>query len=539
MAERPLKRKSPGGCNYVHDYTIDVITTGSEATEPTLFLSVSRKSKSKDVSLVGSETDAKLLEPAPAIARYAMLGISDLMSRLVADQKYSWASTKAVFTHNNHLSQTTTTHNNKNNVASRFLRNSSGGTWGIPALLMALHQAGAAELTVVAGNERDAVKTENLVKLLDPRGVYPCLRIASVPGDAEDDKTKWWTMYQDEYLVVHATCPQGRPDHLIYLFTCLRHTTVPNYTIAVLPNPSSWYRFLDLWRLPEDRVVLGSKRVSVEMLVAVSDETDASDQKKFYTSVRSILPESLILFCCPKEKDEGILLRASKFIEPWHYLFPRNIIWHRPTNNPADDVSVRPPEECEHRQEDGVAQLSSFSSVACDTSIRVCDRMHAVLQYIRQAETSSADINSIRAFLEPSIVTGNSTPASPSHLQDGQDANEIDIDDSSDDEETQSVKGDDGQDSNEIDIDDTSGDDETRAVKDDVNKITSTKDDNESDKDESTENTSRKHNKELIDTPQLLVLGTGCAAPSPLRGASAYGCCFLKYNRMICRPRNS
>ena len=124
MANSDKKRS-----NYSYEYSLDVVTDGSEMTEPTVFLSVSRR-PAESVPSNDDECDGDA-----QLTRYAIIGLSEMTARLVADQKLSWASTKAVFCHNNHL------------VEQNQPGGSGGGIWGLTGILFALQQAGALSLT--------------------------------------------------------------------------------------------------------------------------------------------------------------------------------------------------------------------------------------------------------------------------------------------------------------------------------------------------------------------------------------------------------
>lgn len=458
---------------YVYEYALEVVANGSEQLEPTIFLSVSRRSKGSfvqackepDIPDTASPVEDESLE-APetsSLTKYAVLGLSDMTARLVADQKFSWANTAALFCHNNHR-------HCGGRERCPYAGVNGGGLWGLPGLLLALNQAGASEVTVVNGNEKDASCTEAIVALLEANKSHPRVRISAVPLTKQnDDGVKWWKLYEDPYLIVHGTCA-GRLEHLVYLFTCRKHETVPNYTLAVLPCPHSWQVFLDLWGIPEKRILLEvesnnvkrSEAVPIGLVLAVGNDCPTSPT--FLSQVEALLPEAAVFFCRSQERDIGILLRATEFVETWSNLLPKHIMWRKLTSSSADK-SYQP----------GIVlrSLASSTSVVCAPQATVVDRRTAILKRTAVTNPSTDDVNVLKTFFGADAVETNA------------DENEIDIDDL--DEEECDLKG-----------------------KDDSGvKFCS--------------DTDSAPTNAWLNCPYLLVLGTGCAAPSPLRGSSAYG----------------
>ena len=115
--------------------------------------------------------------------------------------------------------------------------------------MFALHQAGAPELTVIAGNDDDASRIETMVnQTSSSRNVVSRnVRITALPTikqkDNNNNKTTtidWWKLFEDDYVTLHGTLPTSQADSLIiYLFTCRKHSTIDTYTIAVLPDPAA------------------------------------------------------------------------------------------------------------------------------------------------------------------------------------------------------------------------------------------------------------------------------------------------------------
>ena len=82
---------------------------------------------------------------------------------------------------------------------------------GLPGLLYAAQTAGAAALTVVTCGA-DTADVESLVRLVHGNHRHPVVRVCQVPAAeslatnaAEASSFTWWAVYQDEHVIVHAS----------------------------------------------------------------------------------------------------------------------------------------------------------------------------------------------------------------------------------------------------------------------------------------------------------------------------------------------
>lgn len=77
------------------------------------------------------------------------------------------------------------------------------GVLALPALLYALQGAGVASVSIVSAGA--SVVLEQLVDLVHGTRTYPKVRICQIPN-TNDDKQKptWWRVYEDQHIVVHA-----------------------------------------------------------------------------------------------------------------------------------------------------------------------------------------------------------------------------------------------------------------------------------------------------------------------------------------------
>jgi hypothetical protein len=502
--------------SYDYEYSLDVLSSGSEATEPTVFLTAARRRRRPRVPSTSSTATNTGVSSDPAdeiedqggtvLSRYAISGLGDMAARLVADQKLSWGSTKAVFCHNNHH------HGNRNTGMSV----NGGGLWGIPGLLLALHKAGAPEVAFVTGHKEDASRVEAMVELLEVHRSHPRVSISSVPLTKKEPVASWWKMYHDDYLLVHATCHE-KLEQLIYLFTCLQHD-IPNYTIAVLTSHQAFCVFLELWSELANRVVLetpqeGPQPLSVRAIFTI-DSTQLDSP--LISEAESIFPDTPVLQCRSTWRDDGILLRAQHLTDTWHRLLPEHII-HRSECSSADSCG-----EKTARGSQGVAHMQLLSLSSCSTvrfikPLQVVDRKIAIRQRIRQSNPSVEDVKHLRDFLQPQPSSSNF--CSHAHDKAAQpDENEIVLDDS--DEENQ-------EDPSEAPSE-KEGDENVIAL--DSEETSSASLSNMDPKDSSVINAQNTYPKNALPShckrPHLLVLGTGCASPSPVRGSSGYGLLF-------------
>ena len=142
-------------------YTLDVLTDGSEYTgDGTLFLSVWK-------SDIGRSTESwhERISTNKLLARYAVTGLGDVLARSAADQRFKLNCVKAVFC------------------------TSSTSLWGLPALHMAVHGAGAAELSIVS---TESERAERVLSLLESHRKNPTVHLCQVPETpvaSNDDTT--------------------------------------------------------------------------------------------------------------------------------------------------------------------------------------------------------------------------------------------------------------------------------------------------------------------------------------------------------------
>jgi len=221
--------------------SIDVLTDGSEYTgdAATLFLSIYKKQSSNTATTgeqkISSSHDddddndqdrLQLDDTSLLLARYAIAGCGgDLLSRTAADQRFKLGQVRAVFCAKNTMME----------LAS------------LPGLLYALQTAGAAELSIVSA--ADAERAESLVELMHGNQRYPRVRVCQVPPATEKVglSLTWWQVYTDDHVIVHASHVKGTRTAsacVVYLYTLTsllktQPVTCGGNSLLILPESMS------------------------------------------------------------------------------------------------------------------------------------------------------------------------------------------------------------------------------------------------------------------------------------------------------------
>eukprot|EP00934_Nitzschia_sp_Nitz4_P008345 Nitzschia sp. Nitz4//scaffold65_size103378//92020//94530//NITZ4_004483-RA/size103378-exonerate_est2genome-gene-0.89-mRNA-1//1//CDS//3329556291//8335//frame0 len=463
-------------------FTIDVLTDGSEYTgNGTLFLSVWKKPLdvsccSKNSSGTTERTWTAWLEEASSfsspLARYAIAGLGDATARLCADQRFKLASTKAVFLPSLQCAD------------------------GLPALLLALHTGGAPNLHVAGP---DAAFVEDMATLiLGPKRhlqINNC-QVPSIPSVAENEHKKdkeeknvaWFSVYQDEFVTVHAARNPSDASQLLFLFSLL-HTDRSVQTVALLPPnanvPSVFNRFLtsnlpileDLPSAPEP--------LAVDCLLALCP----SRSTHISSTSLSVLPIPVLATLPSKDTpDPGILMKSRKIAA---YLADQrpDIYVSVPSVPTTPYPSTPPSSHC-------MILKSCTSIVLSEPGHRHADQYddqpsqpQPWLIWDRRRLTEVEDLP-VDAPSWASTVASFPPPPVSVVLGDNLDDNEIDLEDLDEEADEEGLNSD--------------------------NKNDETKEANLPESAPSSSSATPSHQ------PQLLVLGTGCATPSAIRGASGY-----------------
>ena len=361
-----------------YQYSVHCLSDGSEYTDVSLLLTVERGTT--------------------FVQRYALTGLTSLSARLAADQR----------------------------VPLHTIRASFGGTTGMPSLLLALSQAGAAELTICGSADHRTIETLACLTL-GPRRIHPLVRTCQVPKDGT-----WYQVYQDEYLRAHGKVVDGQ---LLWIYTLLRMNITNNgnhnssaVSFAVIPPHTT---AAVLQPLPED------VSPSLECLLFLQ-KTHSSNvaTRLFYTD--------------PTMSDDSLLRRATQQAQRLAAALPFAVSFRQ----------SRMTQQKNDNQLTTGSRLSLDDWTVTDTSTRTSAPNEVNVD--NEVEARGGDSTGMKAFM-PDVKLLKVLRAiwSDDPLKDD---NEIDLDDDDDDEERNATP--------------------------------------------------------LVS--HMLILGTGCASPSALRGSSAY-----------------
>ena len=188
-------------------FSLDVVTDGSEHTSSTVFLTVSRtivavNAKPEDAPDTRTGTGIRVnteidLDQDTVLARYALCGVSTLTSRLAADQRFKLSPVRAIFCPSTTRATTLT------QPGTSTLSANIPHITGIPSLLLSLSNYSLnGKLHVVGGSGIDDYM-DKIVDITLNRRKYPEVITCIVPFESESAEI-WWKVYEDEYIHVHA-----------------------------------------------------------------------------------------------------------------------------------------------------------------------------------------------------------------------------------------------------------------------------------------------------------------------------------------------
>jgi ribonuclease BN (tRNA processing enzyme) len=464
-------------------FTLDVLTDGSEHTgHGTIFLSVRKQPQhiangntNKNKNDADADDDRnnpedtsrwlkENMDVSPPTARYAISGLGDCFARLCADQRMKLSPIRAVFLPNNNQDCTD----------------------GLPALLLALHSAGSSSLHVVSPdteNNMEEMMEIILGSRLRSMNVATCqVPAATSSSSSSSSSFEWWKVYEDEFLQVHARRTssgsgdnddedEDEDDDVTFLYT-LRNDDNNHVTLA-LPPPRCSMNILEACQtlstgdLP---LVDDVTRATIDYFIMLNP-MGAAMIPYFEKHIKN----AKVLMTEPKPTtDPGILIRSQQVARYFNANMPNSFPFGGCDSTENEEISGDSP----------VRFVQSGTSVILggNNSYSILDRRIALKERPLQAEDWSTSLDLLRSFAPP--------PRS------NDDENEIDLEDL--DEEG-------NDDENEIDLEDL---------------------DEEVDDESAHERTDPTSDPAATGSPQLVVLGTGCASPSAIRGASGYAMIF-------------
>jgi len=514
---------------------------------------------SKNNNNGSSSSSSSLAAAAVLKARYAVSGLGDCTSRLAADQRFKLHPVRAVFvasscccddtadtscrTKNNNDDTTATTATAASSSPSSS--SSSRGLWGLPSLMTALYQSGSPSVTIVTPSEPLQRVATEIVDLLESNRRNPTVQICHVPtssatsaaaaattmtttdAGASSSTTKssgttatstwsgapWWKVYEDEYLLVHARQRRRGATNgcsaVMYLYTLLRQPKDPTYSILLLPPPQNAQPHGCL-EIVEDHIIslrtaplpLASNLKPCRIACAVALKLSPSSSRLTTASTRPATTISVNGNSVPllytrssgietedflrNRVDPRLLVRARRQSEAWHSADPAHFPW----NCDIDDGGAPAVDEKDVVSSPEVRWLRTGTSLLLPTEaspFRMRDRTRGLITRDRSSSEDDGEAAKYGGKRQKSEIDSRSTWPSrycfdvvPNHVVES------------------SVSRVDAGDENEIELDDESSDEQDENY------------------------CHHRSAASSVDYARFLCLGTGCASPSPYRGASGY-----------------
>lgn len=546
----------------LYRYSIDVLSNGTEYTSgnahsngvtiPALFLSIWKVTTAS--TTLSSDADVDYEGNGLLLARYGLSGVGscDGLARIAADQQYKLGPLRAVFfiDHSCDSSSSADNHETYSPPSTSILSDVAS----LPSILYACQQE---SLSLIVPNPNDVDRVEQLVQLVHGNHAYPKVLLCSVPkankeGSSSRNQQQWWKVFEDDHIIVHAarwsSISNDDRKHevgIIYLFTFQRLVqqrysirssiattivTCPD-SILILPSVNTFDQQLHsittnmmlTLNLPvieikntnnKDTVIDHQTTLLHTYVLATANTTNVTKNVnpiRTYNTSHSILinhDRGTEPAACVSDPD--LLVRGRQQTLSWRQCCDASLVQHFPfrsercsishtTNTDTFDCPATKAGLSNTSCHDNAVWLRTGTSLMFEVrsstgpTSRIIDRN--VLREHRRIKNGRLHKNGLEAneslaesrdswpikmkefLLQPAMSTTATNRLNHDNLN--SDENEIDLD-----------------------IDDTTNDDCNRTCRlpseDDVP-------------------TDRTDNK-----PQLLILGTGCASPSPYRSASGY-----------------
>jgi ribonuclease BN (tRNA processing enzyme) len=199
----------------LYRYSIDVLSNGTEyascnakddgAAIPALFLSIWKVTAASILS--DKDSDGDYEGSGLLLARYGLSGVGscDGLARIAADQQFKLGPVRAVFfmDHSDGILR-----NSNHNPYSPSLSKPSvlSDIASLPSILYACQQA---TLSLILPNPIVLDRMEQLVQLVHGNHTYPKVLLCSVPETGKETKSmhqnQWWNVFEDDHVIVHAT----------------------------------------------------------------------------------------------------------------------------------------------------------------------------------------------------------------------------------------------------------------------------------------------------------------------------------------------
>lgn len=363
-------------------------------------------------------------------------------------------------------------------IRACFMGDESSGSKGLASLLLSLSQAGVGELTICGSGNLDSSVEAMANIVLGPRRRYPLIRTCEVPRDGQ-----WYKVYEDSYLRVHGKLVGSQDQQrVVWIYTLLK--TSKSFAV-VLGRPGGSV----LQPLPED---VPRPLECIVFPQASSDPCTYSKRlakKVFMTRTKE-----------GGDFDDGLLIRATRqakrlaSVLPFAFHFRSSLVLSSlssssssdddDSNDSTDDDSDDSDASSSSEETCLPTKLSSYSKLCfmADGTMRIDNEIRKV----RLAKSDVCIAGPVAGIDKSDLKNLEDVWTGKTSIIATKDENEIDLDCEDSDE-------------NEIDLDD-----------------------DENDGDDETKQQQEKEMRVFPSVPHLVVLGTGCATPSALRGSSGY-----------------
>ncbi len=518
-------------------YSLDTLTDGSEHTgHGSIFLTVSKGSI--DTATGDGVNDAAIDDETSTtiLARYALSGLCTLTSRLAADQNFKLSPVRAVF------------------CASR---DDVSCISGIPSLLLSLANYSSTGELYVVGDDGMDVYVDEIASAILTRRRYPQVLTCVVPPSSSSSNTQcWWKVYDDEYIMVYGkkialnqidddvddeesscssnssaekeapsgsgSCNSTKFAHpsssVAYIVTLVHHS----YTFTVLPPKLQHISLRNFLPLPEEisqseveMKVDENKRKSLDFMVHINpryvewENDHARLQLQEQVVLENLSPYHF--YTAPNHQpsftDEGILIRAihqSRTLNeylPFAFPLRKNSKNKERKDESIDHVGIVT--YCTRLQSCTSINLNIGQDDGSGPSFK--DRKLRIKRKLQRNSGSTHDKEE-----ECNTNQDDNLAHFQTNLRSFYSADDHLVLDPSVDKDIESQVL---IDSNEIDLSDD-GDSVSESLDEDIPATKRPRVGSSVD----------NFDEHIVDTlsPHLLVLGTGCASPAPLRGSSGY-----------------
>lgn len=351
-----------------------------------------------------------------------------------------------------------------------FLPCSTSSWDGLSAMLLALHSAGAPSLHVVTTTPDSGNRLEELAEIILGRHRGFNIPTCEVPLSSQGEPPTWWKVYEDEYLVVHGSCRRRHENEPPALILLYTLFEKEDARTFLLVPPGCRHVNATIENIQKEKLPI-HKDIAITIDCVIALDPSILPEAVNVVSEASTTTMPPLLVTTPNQNKDSQDPGVLIRAQQVAQVFHKAMPWAFPYSSPHSSSDLEQPLSSRH--ESGTLVLRSGTSLLVDFktdfTLEVLDRRAGIWARDNRQDWSST-LESLTSLI----------PKGPSV----EDENEIDLDDDDDDD-----------------------------------------DENETQRD-------AEGLKHPLQDPHLIVLGTGCASPSALRGASGYAVVFPKSSVM-------